>query len=99
MPFTFSSDLINHGLFLSMDLLYISFAIFTCVSTIKVRLLRLIDSALAIIFAILSIIIGIVQLLHLGKLSLQKIDDEKEAGRINGGKTFPFLNAIACNII
>ena len=89
---------INLGLFLSMDLLYIAFAIFTCVSTIKVRMLRIIDSVLAIIFAILSIIMGIVQLLHLGKLSLQKIN-ELVAQRISEDKTFPFLNAIACNII
>ena len=56
IAYTSSTKSINLGLFLSMDLLYIAFAIFTCVSTIKVRMLRLIDSVLAIIFAILSII-------------------------------------------
>lgn len=99
IAYTSSTKSINLGLFLSMDLLYIAFAIFTCVSTIKVRMLRLIDSVLAIIFAILSIIMGIIQLLHLGKLSMQETEDEREAERIKDDKTFPFLNAIACNII
>ena len=101
MAFTLSTENINHALFLAPDLLYLFFSIFESITIMRVRWLRTTGGVLSIVFLVLSIAIGILQLIHLndhkGEIENIRSDDGKD--RINDCMVFPYLRVAAFTII
>ena len=100
MAFTLNTENINHALFLIPDLLYLFFAIFEPITIMRVRCLRTAGGVLSIVFLVLSIIFGILQLVHLENHK-NEIDNIKDNGRdrIDDCTPFTYIRVIAFIII
>ena len=99
MAFTFSTENINHALFLIPDLLYLFFAICESITIMRVRWLRTTGGVLSIVFLVLSIVFGIVQLIHLDDHKGYYSNMKNGHDRIDDCKPFTYIRVIVFVII
>ena len=97
MVFTLRTKSINHALFLIPDLLYLFFAIFESITIMRVRWLRTCGGVLSIVFLVLSIVFGILQLIHLNN---HKGEDVREGHDfVNDCIPFTYIRIVVFVII
>ena len=75
---TFIVERNNYIFFLIPDLLYLFFAIFEPITTMRVRWLRITGSVLSVIYLVLSIVLGIYQILKIPYHKVEGINGEEK---------------------